>query len=68
MPAIANAAEAMGTRGLALSLLYRLHLTFWSLLGGLFVLLEKDRVTKADIEREVELEEQDDMEPTPGRS
>ncbi len=68
LPALANAAEAMGTRGLALSLLYRLHLTFWSLLGGLFVLLEKDRVTKADIEREVELEEQDDMEPTPGRS
>lgn len=60
----ANAAEAMGTRGVALSVLYRLHLTFWSLLGGVFVLFEKDRVTKADIEREVEAEEREDaMEP-----
>lgn len=63
LPMVANAAEAMGTRGLALSLLYRLHLTFWSLLGGVFVLLEKDRVTRADIEHEVELEEHDDVDP-----
>lgn len=63
----ANAAEAMGTRGVALSVLYRLHLTFWSLLGGLFVLFEKDRVTKADIEREVEIEAQDDVDPPPAR-
>ncbi|MBL8724552.1 MAG: flippase-like domain-containing protein [Planctomycetes bacterium] len=59
LPGVANAAEAMGTRGVALSVLYRLHLTFWSLLGGLFVLFEKDKVTKADIDREVELEEHD---------
>lgn len=51
------AKATMGTRGVALSVLYRLHLTFWSLLGGLFVLFEKDRVTKADIDREVEIEE-----------
>lgn len=31
------AKATMGTRGVALSVLYRLHLTFWSLLGGLFV-------------------------------
>lgn len=65
---IANATEAMGTRGVALSVLYRLHLTFWSLLGGLFVLFEKDRVTKADIEREVEIEEREDaVEPPTAR-
>jgi uncharacterized protein (TIRG00374 family) len=51
------AKTTMGTRGVALSVLYRLHLTFWSLLGGLFVLFEKDRVTKADIDREVDIEE-----------
>jgi len=52
-------AHVMGTRGVALSVLYRLHLTAWSLLGGLFVLFEKDRVTKADIEQEVALEERE---------
>lgn len=55
------ATETMGTRGVALSVLYRLHLTFWSLLGGLFVLFEKDRVTRADIAHEVELEAHDDV-------
>jgi uncharacterized protein (TIRG00374 family) len=60
---VANASAAMGTRGVALSVLYRLHLTFWSLLGGLLVLFEKDRVTREDIAREVELEEQEDVEP-----
>ncbi|MFO1078844.1 MAG: lysylphosphatidylglycerol synthase transmembrane domain-containing protein [Planctomycetota bacterium] len=59
---VANAAQVMGVRGFALSVLYRLHLTFWSLLGGLFVLFEKDRVTKADIERETQQEEQEDRE------
>ncbi|MFY9343416.1 MAG: lysylphosphatidylglycerol synthase transmembrane domain-containing protein [Planctomycetota bacterium] len=60
LPGVANAAAVMGTRGVALSVLYRLHLTFWSLLGGLFVLFEKDRVTRADIEREEALEDQED--------
>jgi uncharacterized protein (TIRG00374 family) len=54
------AAETMGTRGVALSVLYRLHLTFWSLLGGLFLLFEKDRVTSADVAREVARERSDD--------
>ena len=62
---VANAGVVMGTRGVALSVLYRLHLTFWSLLGGLFVLFEKDRVTKADIEHEVELEEHEEGQPRP---
>jgi uncharacterized protein (TIRG00374 family) len=56
---VANAAQVMGTRGVALSLLYRLHLTLWSLVGGVFVLLEKDRVTRADVQHEVELEERE---------
>lgn len=66
LPGVPNAAEAMGTRGVALSVLYRLHLTLWSLLGGVLVLLEKDRVTKADIDREVELEEHEGDAAAPG--
>jgi glycosyltransferase 2 family protein len=60
LPGVANAGEVMGTRGVALSLLYRLHLTLWSLLGGVLVLFEKDKVTRADIAREVALEEEED--------
>ncbi|MCA8966215.1 MAG: flippase-like domain-containing protein [Planctomycetes bacterium] len=60
IPDPAQAAQAMGTRGVSLSVLYRLHLTFWSLLGGLFVLFEKDKVTKDDIAREVALEQRED--------
>jgi len=60
----AVARSTMGTRGVALSVLYRLHVTLWSLLGGLLVLFAKDRVTKADIERETAIEEADgDMDP-----
>jgi hypothetical protein len=50
----------MGTRGLAVSVLYRLHVTLWSLFGGLLTLLEKDKVTRADIEREVAEEARED--------
>ena len=57
---VADPASAMGTRGVALSVLYRLHLTFWSLLGGLFVFFERDKVTKDDIAREVALEQRED--------
>lgn len=62
----AVARETMGTRGLAVSVLYRLHVTLWSLFGGLLTLLEKDKVTRADIEREVEQEAHDD-EATDGK-
>ncbi len=57
---VALAQETMATRGVALSVLYRLHLTLWSLLGGIFVLFEKDRVTRADIDREADLERKED--------
>ena len=53
------AAAAMHTRGVAVSVLYRLMLTAISLLGGLFLLFEKDKVTQADIDREVALEEKE---------
>jgi len=49
----ADAAKVMYTRGVALSILYRVHLTMWSLLGGLLVLLERDRVTQADVDQEL---------------
>jgi len=54
------ARQTMGTRGLALSVLYRLHVTLWSLFGGLLTLFEKDKVTRADIEREVAQEAEED--------
>ncbi len=46
----------MGTRGVALSVVFRIHMTLWSLLGGLMVLLDKNRVTRHDVEEEVALE------------
>lgn len=54
---VANPEVVMGTRGVALSVLYRLHLTLWSLLGGILLFFEKDRVTRAEIDHEVDLEE-----------
>jgi uncharacterized membrane protein YbhN (UPF0104 family) len=56
----AVAEQMMTTRGVALSVLYRLHTMLWSLLGGVFMLFEKNKVTRADIEREAELEERED--------
>ncbi len=56
---VANAEAAMATRGVALSVLYRLVLTATSLIGGVLVLFEKDRVTRDDIDREVALEERE---------
>ncbi|MEC9047594.1 MAG: lysylphosphatidylglycerol synthase transmembrane domain-containing protein [Planctomycetota bacterium] len=50
---VSDAAAAMRTRGVALSLLYRAVLTAFSCVAGLLVLFEKDRVTRAEIDREV---------------
>ncbi|MCB9878547.1 MAG: flippase-like domain-containing protein [Planctomycetes bacterium] len=61
-PDTANPAAAMATMGVALSILYRLMLSGFSLIGGLFVLFEKDRVTRDDIDREVALEEREERE------
>lgn len=50
----------MRTRGVALSVLYRLHTTAWSLVGGAMILFDKDRVTRAEFEAEVAREEAED--------
>lgn len=63
LPGVPNAAEVMGTRGVALSVLHRMHVTCWSLLGGVAALLEKDKVTQADLDREVEMEEAERARP-----
>lgn len=44
--------QAMYTRGVAVSVLYRTVLTCFSLLAGFLLLFEKDRVTQADIDDE----------------
>ncbi|MFT7535976.1 MAG: hypothetical protein ACI85K_001929 [Hyphomicrobiaceae bacterium] len=54
-----GAFQAMYTRGVALSVLYRTVLTGFSLLAGVLVFFEKDRVTQDDIDREVATEEQE---------
>lgn len=53
-----GAARVMGTRAVALSVLYRLHTTLWSLLAGLLVLFERDRVTQKDIDEEARREDE----------
>lgn len=53
---VPDAETAMQTRGVALSVLDRIHRTCWSLLGGVLMLAEKDRVTRQDVEAEVERE------------
>ena len=40
----------MRTRGIALSVLYRLHTTLWSLVGGVLLLTDRHRVTKAELD------------------
>ena len=64
----ATAAQTMYTRAVSLSLLYRLHLTLWSLLGGLILAFTKDRVTSKDVEQEVALEEAEAEEEVGGAS
>ncbi|MCB9869465.1 MAG: flippase-like domain-containing protein [Planctomycetes bacterium] len=52
-----TATKVMGTRGVALSLLYRIHLTLWSLVGGVLFFFDKDKVTRAEMERQAAAEE-----------
>lgn len=54
---VADPVQALRTQGVALSVLYRLHTTLWSLVGGAMLLLDKDRVTREEIEAEVSREE-----------
>lgn len=58
-PSVANPVYVMRTQAVALSVLYRIHLTLWSLLGGILMLLGRDRVTRAEVRREIEREERE---------
>ncbi|MEO0481693.1 MAG: lysylphosphatidylglycerol synthase transmembrane domain-containing protein [Planctomycetota bacterium] len=46
---VADPEAVMRTRGVALSVLYRVHLTVWSLVGGLMLLLDKNRVEQHEV-------------------
>ncbi|MBR03177.1 MAG: hypothetical protein CL394_07620, partial [Acidiferrobacteraceae bacterium] len=41
LPGVPGAEQLMRTRGVALSVLHRTHVAVWSLLGGLFVLIDR---------------------------
>ena len=54
------ASHTMGTRGVALSIVYRIHLTAWSMLGGVLYFLDKDKVSREEMAAEAE---RDSVEP-----
>ena len=41
LPGVPEAEQIMRTRGVALSVLHRVHIAAWSLLGGLLMLIER---------------------------
>ncbi|MBK8977000.1 MAG: flippase-like domain-containing protein [Planctomycetes bacterium] len=53
--------QMMRTRGVALSVLYRLHTTAWSLIGGIMLLIDRDRVTRAEFEAEIARESREEQ-------
>lgn len=50
-----NAELVMSTRGIALSILFRVMMTAFSLLGGLVLLFEKQRLNKQEIQEQARL-------------
>ena len=48
LPGIPDAEQVMRTRGVALSVLHRVHVAAWSLLGGLAVLVDRNAHPKDD--------------------
>ncbi len=44
-----DAARIMGTRAIALSVVYRIHLMLWSLLGAVFLLFQKGRASQEEM-------------------
>jgi hypothetical protein len=42
----------MGTRGVALSIVYRIHLTAWSMLGGILYFFDKNKVSRQELAAE----------------
>lgn len=49
------------TQGVCLSLLFRLHMTLVSVLGGIVLLFEKDRVTREDVDEQMAKEEEEEV-------
>ena len=58
---VADPMAVMRTRGIALSVLYRLHTTAWSLIGGAMLLFDRNRVTRQEFDAEVAREEAEDQ-------
>jgi uncharacterized protein (TIRG00374 family) len=50
LPGVLNAGNLMATKGVVLSVVYRQHLVAWSLLGGLFIVTSRARLTVTDEE------------------
>lgn len=48
--AVPDPEAVMRTRGVALSVLYRLHTTLWSLVGGVLLLTDRQRLSRAELE------------------
>ncbi|MBI5853508.1 MAG: flippase-like domain-containing protein [Planctomycetes bacterium] len=49
-PGVPDPEAVMRTRGIALSVLYRLHTTLWSLVGGVMLLADRHRLTRAELD------------------
>ena len=49
LPGIPDAEQVMRTRGVALSVLHRVHVAAWSLLGGLAVLVDRNTHPQDDL-------------------
>ncbi len=56
---VTDPAFLMATQAVALSVLYRIHLTLWSLAGGILILTDRNRVTRAEFEEEIAREQGD---------
>jgi hypothetical protein len=56
LPGVVQAGEIMATRGVVLSIVYRIQMTIWSLLGGLFVAVSKERIQVTDEEASAQME------------
>ena len=54
-----NPGQVIATRGVALSILYRIHTTIWSLVGGFLLLSDDQRVSRAEIDEELAREERE---------
>lgn len=58
---VSNAGAVMRTRAIALSIVYRIHIMLWSLLGALFLALQKGRASTEEMSHL--MDELDDADP-----